>query len=595
MKNVYLAQISFGYADAPYSYYPYSVASIWAYALTNPTIANNYNLGKFLYLLDTDIEAVVASLNNPSVVGFSIYVWNTVYSLTLAKAIKQKYPDCIIVFGGPNVPTNTHNWLLEHSFIDYTILQEGESAFTSLLTNIHDFSNEPVPGVSYINNGVYTYTPPIRILSLEDIPSPYVTGLLDDVTSDAKARGLTLNAVIETDRGCPYQCTFCDWGSLVYQKVRKLSLDRVFQEITWMANNNIELVQQANANFGMFIERDGAIIDHLITENKRTGWPKVFDGSWAKNLKPAHLELVEKLIDQGLFRRFSASVQSFNPKTLEVIKRKNTIDFQLLLDLCHKKNIPISTELILGLPGESADSFKQGIAYCIKNNIVSYTSLLTVLENSELNNPEYIKTHDIQSVSMYPDTNTDVKNSYVDPTNLLVGHSLLTRSEYVDLVIWSHLVTHIYSYRAYNHIINKLANSTTNLVTVLDTVVTKLRTNSVIKPIIDRYSNHVEDGITNDLSANGINSVDLEIMQKFNTLTDKENLDWWQDIDPSITIKDIVHQRLSINRNFDTFDKIYNSKRYTSPGIPKRHSNWMVWLITTRWNNNAERQVKEIT
>jgi hypothetical protein len=84
-------------------------------------------------------------------------------------------------------------------------------------------------------------------------------------------------------------------------------------------------------------------------------------------------------------------------------------------------------------------------------------------------------------------------------------------------------------------------------------------------------------------------------MQKFNTLTDKENLDWWQDIDPSITIKDIVHQRLSINRNFDTFDKIYNSKRYTSPGIPKRHSNWMVWLITTRWNNNAERQVKEIT
>jgi hypothetical protein len=74
MKNIYLAQISIGYADAPYAYYPYSVASIWAYALTNPTVANNYNLGKFLYLLDTDIDAVVASLNNPSVVGFSIYV-----------------------------------------------------------------------------------------------------------------------------------------------------------------------------------------------------------------------------------------------------------------------------------------------------------------------------------------------------------------------------------------------------------------------------------------------------------------------------------------------------------------------------------------
>ena len=589
MKNIYLAQINYTFsADVPYAYFPYSVGSLWAYANNDPIIADNYSLAKFLYL-NENIDAVVNSLDNPYLVGFSIYNWNTVYSLALAEAIKLKWPNCIIVFGGPNVPFNPESWLRYNTFINYAIIQEGEQSFHDLLIYLLDNNYVDITGVCYIKDGEYVYKPAARFLTTDKLISPYTSDLFADVILDAKAKNLILNAVIETDRGCPYQCTFCDWGSLTYQKVKQITLNRVFEEITWCADNKIELVQIANANFGIFINRDNAIVDYICTERVRTGWPKIFDGSWAKDLKPVHVAMVEKLFKHGLFRRFTAAVQSFNQDTLDIIKRKNITNLPNMVSLCREKGIPVSTELLLGLPGETAESFKKGIAYCIENNIVFYTSLLTTLQNSEMNDQDYIDKYTIVTTQMRSDV-----GYYRDPEYLLTSHSLLSEVEYVDLVIWNLLVTHLYSYRTANHIIDAIVSRGYPIADLLDTIVIALRADSNIKHIIDRYINHVKDGSTTELMVNSITALDIEILTCLYSLSHEQQLSWWKKI-ANVTIHDIINQDLSINRSYNAFAATYNNKTYTSEPIPARYPNWQTWLITTRWNNNAERQVKENT
>ena len=111
MKNVYLAQFSTVSLDT-YYFFPYSVGLIQSYAKSIPIIAKNYNLKPLLWK-KLPIDQLVNSLDNPAVFGFSSYVWNANYNLQLAKAVKSKYPDCVIVFGGPGVPDADSDFFFE--------------------------------------------------------------------------------------------------------------------------------------------------------------------------------------------------------------------------------------------------------------------------------------------------------------------------------------------------------------------------------------------------------------------------------------------------------------------------------------------------
>ena len=74
-------------------------------------------------------------MDSPAFVGFSNYIWNTQYNLALAKKIKAKFPECVILFGGHNVPPD-NSFLEKYPFIDFLIHAEGEEAFRSLLLEL---------------------------------------------------------------------------------------------------------------------------------------------------------------------------------------------------------------------------------------------------------------------------------------------------------------------------------------------------------------------------------------------------------------------------------------------------------------------------
>jgi radical SAM superfamily enzyme YgiQ (UPF0313 family) len=88
------------------------------------------------------------------------------------------------------------------------------------------------------------------------------------------------------NRGCPFACTFCDWGSLTYNKVKKFELERVFDELEWMAQRNFDFISFTDANFGMFAERDSLIADKIIEMSRKIRFsPRTFSVAWAKNQK----------------------------------------------------------------------------------------------------------------------------------------------------------------------------------------------------------------------------------------------------------------------------------------------------------------------
>jgi radical SAM superfamily enzyme YgiQ (UPF0313 family) len=371
-------------------YLPYSPAIIWSYVNQFPEINENFSLGEFIWRRDT-IEEAVEILRHSDIVGFSTYIWNRSYNAVLARELKKANPNIFIFAGGPEPPITDPNFFERFPYIDICVKLEGEITVRKILTEFlkENPNYNHIPGILINDNGktVDTGDSP-RIEELDSIPSPYLTGVFDKLM--AKHPEVRWNATLETNRGCPYACTFCDWGSLTYNKVKKFGLERVYEELEWIAKKGIDFISFTDANFGIFAERDSLIADKLIEVQKKYGNPRAYTIAWAKNQKQEVVDIVRKLIYEGGSKMgLNLSVQSMDDNVLDIIKRKNLEinKIEEVFKLCEEYNIPLYTELILGLPGETMNSWKENFYKLYKSGnhtgITVYQAQL--LENAEMN------------------------------------------------------------------------------------------------------------------------------------------------------------------------------------------------------------------
>ena len=370
-------------------YLPYSAGILWSYAYQFSEIKDNFSLDRIVWRREK-IELVARALEKNSVVAFSTYVWNKKYNYALAKRVKELNPKCVIVFGGPEVPITKKNLFKTYAFIDVVVRDEGEITFKSVLDCVIAGSDfDLVPGLLINKDTVAVDTgPSIRIDSLDKIPSPYLTGVFDKII--AETPGVEWNATLETNRGCPYSCTFCDWGSLTYNKVKLFDLSRVFAELEWISQNKCGFVTITDANFGMFVERDDQIADKMLELQDTYGYPSALSITWAKNQRPEVFAIVSKLIKSPRFNSgLTVSVQSMDLDVLENIKRKNLDQHKIseIFEICEKNNVPVYTEIILGLPGETPESWKEGIWKLFRAGNHTGLNILhcQLLENAEMN------------------------------------------------------------------------------------------------------------------------------------------------------------------------------------------------------------------
>lgn len=431
-KNVYLFQPQLGVdLGSLYSYYlPYSVGCLWSYAKQFAKINDNFFLVDLIFRKE-DPDAIIKRLKDPSLCGFSCYSWNEKYCLHVAQQIKQQWPDCVIVFGGPQT---TKNYLLQ-PYVDSVITGEGEECFYDLLCDL--VSNKKIK--PFYNKR--------RIQEL-NIPSPYTTGIFDQLIENNPE--IRWSMVFETNRGCPYGCTFCDWGSVTQSKVKKFNLDRIQEELDWMASNPIGYVFNADANFGIFRERDLEIAKMIKHAADRSG---LIDGVvlfYAKHSTEVVFQIEQILGKYG--KGVTIAVQSMNENTLQAIKRKNMKinDIAHMLELSKKYNVNVYTDVILGLPEETLDSFKQGLCDIIElgmheNIFVWFTQLLP---NSELSSPESMEKYGIESIHAKDYTTSFNNKDYYgidESVNVVTATNTMTTVDLVESYMYAWMILHFHS------------------------------------------------------------------------------------------------------------------------------------------------------
>jgi len=379
---------------------PYSVGLIRSYAESCDDLKDAYEFAPFVFLRERP-EEVISRTFDPSVVGFSVYIWNAEWSKLMARFAREAWPDCLIIFGGPQVPADPSEFFHANPSVDLLVRFEGEVAFSEILRE----RLRPTPDYTRIagvtargpENVPIFGPPPERIADLSKLPSPYLSGLFDGLLG----HGLDLHAVFETNRGCVFECTFCQWGSELLAKMRKFDDTRLLAEIAWMGEHRIELCYSADANWGI-LPRDLDLTDALITGKARHGFPQQFRAAYSKNANDRIFEIGNRLNKAGMNKGVTLALQSTDAHTLELIKRKN-MDLNRFEEWVRKYDaagIPTYTEIILGLPGETYDSFADGLDRILSagqhHGLHVYLAML--LPDSEMADPEYIKAHGIRTV-----------------------------------------------------------------------------------------------------------------------------------------------------------------------------------------------------
>ncbi|MBF0177195.1 MAG: hypothetical protein HQL63_10170 [Magnetococcales bacterium] len=347
-------------------------------------------------------EHLIEALNHerPSVVGLSHYVWNSNLNRHVYGIVKSLHPHALTVGGGPNMTdlnadtTGALAFFAQQPACDAFVLNQGEVGFATLLekflacgASLPRWRQEPTPG-SLVNadgfGGAVHVTPPLPPLpDLDAIPSPYLTGLLDPFFAEP------MTPILETNRSCPYRCTFCAWG-IGAGKLTRFSDDRVFAEIDYVSQRCHKAMNLflADANFSI-LPRDEKIAEKLYAAHRQHGFPGHCSIQWNKG-NPERVMRVAKAL-RGL-SDITATLQSNNPKVLAAIQRTNLplekVEEIVTTLRAGEEKITVFSELILGLPEETLASHMAANRLLMDKGVEMVNFNLYLLPGTAMNTPD---------------------------------------------------------------------------------------------------------------------------------------------------------------------------------------------------------------
>ncbi|HIN88837.1 MAG TPA: hypothetical protein EYN05_09305 [Nitrospinaceae bacterium] len=397
--TVGLSQINNSFSGA--NYLPYSVGLLQAYIKKHIPGSERFNFLQPVFKR-IPVDDAVDHLESAEIAGFSLYVWNEQISLEIMRRLKKRNPKTYIICGGPQVPDQAESFLRQNPEIDIVAHGEGERTFLELLKKFPSKEINQTPGTSHIDDSGKFFNNPKadRIKDLSIVPSPYLSGEFDSLMQSMPDEEWLI--LWETNRGCPFPCTFCDWGSAVADRVFRFDMNRIYEELDWFSKNKIEFIFNCDANFGI-LPRDVDIAQRTVKNKNQFGYPKVLSTQNTKNATERNYLTQKILADNGLNKGVTLSMQSLFEPALRNIKRQN-ISIKTYEELQRRfnfDNIATYSDFILGLPGETYESFVDGVATLIQNgqhNRIQFNNL-SVLPNAEMGNPEYQKQYGMELVN----------------------------------------------------------------------------------------------------------------------------------------------------------------------------------------------------
>lgn len=442
MKKMYFVQPNTLLGNSVY--YPYAVGVLASYALGFEDVAESYELSGIIFKEDP-VESAAGVITEPFLVGFSNYFWNYKYNLELAAEIKNRYPQCTVIFGGHQIARNT-GYLEKYPFIDILIFGEGEIPFLRILRALNGDGNlSGIPNTAFRNNGEIIKNPD-RCEGADNYPSPYTTGVFDTLLNVPE--GMEFNAQLETNRGCPYHCSFCDWCDYDLP-IRKYPMERVKSDLEWISRHKIAYCMCIDSNFGLF-ERDEEIARYAVELKKKNGYPDKIGACFAKDKTDRIFRINKMLNDVGMSKGVSLSFQSMSEEVLYNISRKNMNKDKLSdqLRLYHEAGIPTYTELILGLPGETLKSFSEGICELLERGQHDSINVFRceVYPNSTLADRDYMERFGIKTaINRLNINHCSLSNAvFAGGLEYIIETSTMTEEDLVKATVFSSCIQGIH-------------------------------------------------------------------------------------------------------------------------------------------------------
>lgn len=374
---------------------------------------------------------VLSELADADIILFSSYVWNAELLDQLAQYIKNEDPKKILVIGGPHIGTN-HKELLKQREDLYDFIARPTRPGEIFIQNLIDeWFESPSESIEATKISWELRSPRGDSLSLDQDYSVYEDNIeyLCEILDYAKEHRLEPFISLETTRGCPYQCVYCEWGGGIGTKILKKPLDLVKRDILALKKAGFVSAYLTDANYGVFQERDFEIF--------KFAWDNGINLTDISTVKTPILEKRKELVDYffevvgdiskkkvseknatdmwGRMEYISivptVSLQSVSDEAMKVAKRKDLSSkdkirlSKYIHQRCEEYGFPRpALELILGMPGSTLDDFYEEM------NIIwsfrAWTSFrhdYMFLPDSELNSDFYKQKYKIETVQVFSD------------------------------------------------------------------------------------------------------------------------------------------------------------------------------------------------
>lgn len=329
------------------------------------------------------------------VLGLSCYQWNYAYQYELAARVKEVNPSCTVVAGGPQVEWRDTDYFIKHPYIDFAVPAEGEAPFRDILfVMLRGLSDLDGIKGTLVNPNLgqhpYQVAPP---LDLAKKPSPWLS-IMDFWRRYFKKNSYYhLAASIETSRGCPYTCAYCDWGSKTNLRVRQIPDEVAKAEIEFVLGElKPWFMFWTDANLGIF-PRDKELASLFAETKKNSGFPLWLYYNNNKNSWQTNLDIALAFREAGLLTKYVLSLQHLDKEVLAAIGRKNLPDEQLkkLARELYLIDYPVFTQLIAGCPGDTFDKWLDCFAELMEMDVhAEYRAYpFSLLPNSRAGSREY--------------------------------------------------------------------------------------------------------------------------------------------------------------------------------------------------------------
>jgi len=298
----------------------------------------------------------------PKVVGCTCHNTSIVLSKMFLKEYRHYFPGARHILGGPEVARFMHNSddLLKEDYIDAVCLDEGEKSLVQYYQVVTGQKNGSVPGVNYKTDGKIVKggaTDPIR--NLDDLPFPD----FDDFDLEYYYKPNSMPSY--SSRGCINKCVYCS-GRAFMKRFRTRSGKRMYEEIAHLKKKypEVDYIRLSDNVSNANIKELEIFCDLMIASNLGVRW--TLDNAVIR--KEMRTPLYKKLKKAGCFL-VAYGLETPSPQLLEKIGKhfSKGVDIVKVLKEGKKAGIYISTNVMFGLPGETAADFQNLIDFAVKN------------------------------------------------------------------------------------------------------------------------------------------------------------------------------------------------------------------------------------